>query len=231
MARKRKRKRQPKIAIKAYKRKYKQALKLAKEGYAFAREYVSFLSEKFKRKSNEFKKRDIRYNKQRKSINDATDCYSREFENLQNNKKRKAKQEQGLINSGYADNKQQANNIMSLFAVLSGDRMKERFGFSCEEIIGLADNAEDIGIENVKKVAQWIQRDMESNTPSYVADYLHEDDTYKLADLVMQIIDEEKISPEDLEMAFSEPPTKEIRNQLESGQITIGDYLEDYFKV
>ena len=136
-----------------------------------------------------------------------------------------------MINAGYADNKQQADNIMSLFAVLSEDRMKERFGFSCEEIMGLADNAEDIGIENVKKVARWIQRDMESNTPSYVAEYLQEDDTYKLADLVMQIIEEEKISPEDSEMAFSEPPTKEIRNKLESGQMTIGDYLNDYFRV
>ena len=35
----------------------------------------------------------------------------------------------------------------------------------------------------------------------------------------------------DLEMAFSEPPTKEIRSKLESGQMTIGDYLDDYFKV
>ena len=227
----RKRKRQPKVAIKAYKRKYKQAVKLAKEGNAFAQEYVAFLDEKFKRKSNEFKKRDIRSNKQRQAINDATDRYSREFEKWQNSKKRKAKQEQGLINAGYADNREQASDIISLFAVLSEDRMKERFGFSCEEIMGLADNAEDIGIENVKKVAQWIQRDMESNTPSYVADYLQEDDTYKLADLVMQIIDEEKISPEDLEMAFSEPPTKEIRDKLESGQMTIGDYLDDYFKV
>ena len=227
----RKRKRQPKVAIKAYKRKYKQAVKLAKEGYTFAKEYIAFLGEKFKRKSNEFKKRDIRSNKQRQAINDATDRYSREFEKLQNNKKRKAKQEQGLINAGYADNRNQASDIISLFAVLSEDRMKERFGFSCEEIMGLADNAEDIGIENVKKVAQWIQRDMESNTPSYVADYLQEDDTYKLADLVMQIIDEEKISPEDLEMAFSEPPTKEIRSKLESGQMTIGDYLDDYFRI
>ena len=227
----RKRKRQPKVAIKAYKRKYNQAVKLAKEGHAFAEEYVAFLDEKFKRNSNEFKKRDIRSNKQRQAINDATDRYSREFEKYQNSKKRKAKQEQRLINAGYADNREQASDIISLFAVLSEDRMKERFGFSCEEIMGLADNAEDIGIENVKKVAQWIQRDMESNTPSYVADYLQEDDTYKLADLVMQIIDEEKISPEDLEMAFSEPPTQEIRNQLESGQMTIGDYLDDYFKV
>lgn len=227
----RKRKRQPKVSIKAYKRKYKQAVKLAKEGYAFAQKYISFLGEKFKRKSNEFKKRDIRSNKQRQSINDATDHYTREFEKFQNSKNRKTKQEQGLINAGYADNKQQASDIMSLFAVLSEDRMKERFGFSCEEIIGLADNAEDIGIENVKKVARWIQRDMKSNTPSYVADYLQEDDTYKLADLVMQLIDEEKISMEDLEMAFSEPPTKEIRDQLESGQMTIGDYLDDYFKI
>ena len=227
----RKHKRQPKVLIKAYKRKYNQAVKLAKEGYTFAREYVAFLGEKFKRKSNEFKKRDIRSNKQRQAINDATDRYSREFEKWQNSKKRKAKQEQGLINAGYADNREQASDIISLFAVLSEDRMKERFGFSCEEIMGLADNAEDIGIENVKKVARWIQRDMESNTPSYVAEYLQEDDTYKLADLVMQIIDDEKISPEDLEMAFSEPPTKEIRNKLESGQMTIGDYLDDYFKV
>ena len=227
----RKRKRQPKVVIKAYKRKYNQAVKLAKEGNTFAQEYVAFLGEKFKRKSNEFKKRDIRSNKQRQAINDATDRYTREFEKFQNNKKRKAKQEQGLINAGYADNREQASDIISLFAVLSEDRMKERFGFSCEEIMGLADNAEDIGIENVKKVASWIQRDMESNTPSYVADYLQEDDTYKLADLVMQIIEEEKISPEDLEMAFSEPPTKEIRNKLESGQMTIGDYLDDYFKV
>ena len=227
----RKRKRQSKIAIKAYKRKYKQAVKLAKEGHDFAKEYITFLGEKFKRKSNEFKKRDIRSNKQRQAINDATDRYSREFEKYQNSKKRKAKQEQGLINAGYADNREQASDIISLFAVLSENRMKERFGFSCEEIMGLADNAEDIGIENVKKVARWIQRDMESNTPSYVADYLQEDDTYKLADLVMQIIDEEKISPEDLEMAFSEPPTKDIRDQLESGQMTIGDYLDDYFKV
>lgn len=226
-----KRRRQPKVRINAYKRKYKQATKLAKEGIAFAQEYVSFLGEKFKRKTNEFKKRDIRSNKQRQSINEATDRYSREFEKWQNSKNRKAKQEQGLINAGYADSRDQAADIISLFAVLSTDRMKERFGFSCAEIMGLADNAEDIGIENVKKVAQWIQRDMESNTPSYVSEYLQEDDTYKLADLVMQIIDEEQISPEDLEVAFSEPPTKEIRDQLESGQMTIGDYLDDYFKI
>ena len=173
----RKRKRQPKVSIKAYKRKYKQAVKLAKEGHSFAQEYIDFLGEKFKRKSNEFKKRDIRSNKQQQAINDATDKYSREFEKLQNSKKRKAKQEQGLINAGYADNREQASDIISLFAVLSEDRMKERFGFSCEEIMGLADNAEDIGIENVKKVASWIQRDMESNTPSYVAEYLQEDET------------------------------------------------------
>lgn len=227
----RKHRRKQKVVIHAYKRKYQQAVKLAKEGYAFAEEYVSFLGEKFKRKSNEFKKRDIRSNKQRHAINDATDRFSREFEKLKNNRKIKNKQEQGLINSGYADNREQASDIIALFAVVSEDRMKERFGFSCEEIIGLADNAEDIGIENVKKVAKWIQRDMESNTPSYVTDYLQEDDTYKLADLVMQIIDDEQISPEDLEMAFSDPPTKEIRDQLESGQMTIGDYLDDYFKM
>lgn len=227
----RKHRRQQKVVIKAYKRKYQQAVKLAKEGYAFATEYVSFLGEKFKRKSNEFKKRDIRSNKQRHAINGATDRFSKEFEKLKDSKKRKTKQEQGLINAGYADNRGQASDIIALFAVVSEDRMKERFGFSCEEIIGLADNAEDIGIENVKKVAKWIQRDMESNTPSYVTDYLQEDDSYKLADLVMQIIDDEQISPEDLEMAFSEPPTKEIRDQLESGQMTIGDYLDDYFKM
>ena len=93
----RKRKRQPKVTIKAYKRKYKQAVKLAKEGYAFAKEYISFLGEKFKRKSNEFKKRDIRSNKQRQAINDATDRYSREFEKLQNSKKRKTKQEWFIV--------------------------------------------------------------------------------------------------------------------------------------
>ena len=73
----RKRKRQPKVAIKAYKRKYKQAVKLAKEGHAFAQEYIDFLDEKFKRKSNEFKKRAVRSNKQRQAINDATDKYTR----------------------------------------------------------------------------------------------------------------------------------------------------------
>ena len=88
----RKRKRQPKATIKAYKRKYNQAVKLAKEGHAFAQEYVALLGEKTKRKSNEFKKRDIRSNKQRQAINDATDKYTREFEKLQNSKKRKAKQ-------------------------------------------------------------------------------------------------------------------------------------------
>lgn len=226
-----KRRRQPKTKIQAYKRKYRQAVKLSKEGLSFAQEYITFLGEKLKRKSMEFKKRDIRSNRQRQSINDATDRYSREFEKWQNNKKRKTKQEQGLINAGYADNKEQASNIMSLFAVLSQDRMLERFGYSSEQVIGLAENAEEIGIENVKKVAMWIKRDMESNAPSYVVEYLQEDDTYKLADLIMRIVEDENISPEDLEMAFSEPPTQEIRNQLESGQMTIGDYLDDYFRI
>lgn len=50
--------------------------------------------------------------------------------------------------------------------------------------------------------------DKEDSTPSYLKEYLEEDDEYKLADLVLNILESESISFDDLLMAFSEEPTK-----------------------
>lgn len=134
------------------------------------------------------------------------------------------------MSSGYADSLDSAKDLISLFAVMTTDRMKQKFGFSCEQIADLNEYSEELGIDEVKKVAQWVMSDKEDSTPSYLQEYLEEDDEYKLADLVLNILESENISFDDLQMAFSDEPTAKWRNALESGEFDISDYLEEYWR-
>ena len=112
---------------------------------------------------------------------------------------------------------------------MTSDRMQQKFGFSSEQIVDLNEYSEELGIDEVKKVAQWVKSDKEDSTPSYLQEYLDEDDEYKLADLVLNILESENISFDDLQMAFSEEPTEKWREALESGDFDISDYLDEYW--
>lgn len=50
--------------------------------------------------------------------------------------------------------------------------------------------------------------DKRDSTPSYLQEYLEEDDEYKLADLVLNILESENISFDDLQMAFRKSQRK-----------------------
>lgn len=216
--------------MQAYKNLFTEAVRLASQGVGYAREFVNFMSPKLKRKKGrqrvgDLKKRDIRSNKQRQRINNAIEKYKSEKANAQ----KEQKQAESLVSSGYADSVDSAKDIISLFAVMTADRMREKFGFSSDQIIDLNEYSEELGIDEVKKVAEWVMSDKEDNTPSYLKEYLEEDDEYKLADLVLNILENENISFDDLQMAFSEEPTTKWRNQLESGDFDISDYLDEYW--
>lgn len=188
------------------------------------------MSPKLKRKKGrqrvgDLKKRDIRSNKQRQRINNAIEKYKSEKANTQ----KKQKQAESLVSAGYADSIDSAKELVSLFAVMTADRMREKFGFSSDQIIDLNEYSEELGIDEVKKVAEWAMSDKEDNTPSYLKEYLEEDDEYKLADLVLNILENENISFDDLQIAFSEEPMTKWRNQLESGDFDISDYLAEYW--
>ena len=134
-----------------------------------------------------------------------------------------------LVSFGYADTVESAKDLISLFAVMTSDRMQQKFGFSSEQIADLNEYSEELGIDEVKKVAEWVMSDKRDSTPSYLQEYLEEDDEYKLADLVLNILESENISFDDLQMAFSEEPTEKWRNALESGEFDISEYLEEYW--
>ena len=217
--------------VQAYKNLFTEATRLASQGVAYAREFVNFMSPKLKRKKGrqrvgDLKKRDTRSNKQRQLINDAINAYKQGKANAQ----KERKQAESLVSSGYADSLDSAKDLISLFAVMTTDRMKQKFGFSCEQIADLNEYSEELGIDEVKKVAQWVMSDKEDSTPSYLQEYLEEDDEYKLADLVLNILENENISFDDLQMAFSDEPTKKWRNALESGDFDISEYLDDYWR-
>lgn len=217
--------------MQAYKNLFTEATRLASQGVAYAREFVNFMSPKLKRKKGrqrvgDLKKRDTRSNKQRQLINDAINAYKQGKANAQ----KERKQAESLVSSGYADSLDSAKDLISLFAVMTTDRMKQKFGFSCEQIADLNEYSEELGIDEVKKVAQWVMSDKEDSTPSYLQEYLEEDDEYKLADLVLNILENENISFDDLQMAFSDEPTKKWRNALESGDFDISEYLDDYWR-
>ena len=108
--------------------------------------------------------------------------------------------------------------------------MTQKFGFSSDQIADLNDYSENLGIDEVKKVAEWVMSDKQDNTPSYLQEYLEEDDEYKLADLVLNILENENISFDDLQMAFSEEPTTKWRDALESGDFDISEYLDEYWR-
>ena len=134
-----------------------------------------------------------------------------------------------MVSSGYADSVDSAKDLISLFAVMTADRMKQNFGFSSDQIIDLNEYSDELGLDEVKKVAEWVMSDKEDSTPSYLQEYLEEDDEYKLADLVLNILESENISFDDLQMAFSEEPTAKWRDALESGDFDISDYLDEYW--
>ena len=216
--------------MQAYKNLFTEATRLASQGVEYAKQFVDFMSPKLKRKKGrqrvgDLKKRDIRSNKQRRRINDAITAYKQEKANAQ----KEQKQAESLVSSGYADSVDSARDLISLFAVMTTDRMKQNFGFSSEQVVDLNDYSEELGLDEVKKVAEWVMSDKEDNTPSYLQEYLEEDDEYKLADLVLSILENENISFDDLQMAFSEEPTAKWRDALESGNFDISEYLEEYW--
>jgi hypothetical protein len=217
--------------MQAYKNLFTEATRLASQGVEYAKQFVDFMSPKLKHKKGrqrvgDLKKRDIRSNKQRQRINDAITAYKQGKAKAQ----KERKQVESLVSSGYADSADSAKDLLSLFAVMTTDRMKQKFGFSCEQIADLNEYSEELGIDEVKKVAEWVMSDKEDSTPSYLKEYLQEDDEYKLADLVLNILENEDISFDDLQMAFSEEPTTKWRDALESGDFNISDYLEEYWR-
>lgn len=216
--------------MQAYKNLFTEATRLASQGVEYAKQFVDFMSPKLKRKKGrqrvgDLKKRDIRSNKQRQRINEAIEAYKQGRVNANKEKK----QAESLVSSGYADSIDSAKDLVSLFAVMTTDRMREKFGFSSDQIIDLNEYSEELGIDEVKKVAEWVISDKEDSTPSYLKEYLEEDDEYKLADLVLNILENENISFDDLQMAFSEEPTAKWRDKLESGDFDISDYLDEYW--
>ena len=216
--------------MQAYKNLFTEATRLAAQGVEYAREFVNFMSPKLKRKKGrqrvgDLKKRETRSNKQRQRINDAINAYKQEKANAQ----KEQKQAESLVSSGYADSVDSARDLISLFAVMTTDRMKHKFGFSSEQIIDLNEYSEELGLDEVKKVAEWVMSDKEDSTPSYLQEYLEEDDEYKLADLVLNILENENISFDDLQMAFSEEPIAKWRDALENGNFDISEYLEEYW--
>lgn len=213
-----------------YKNIYTEATRLASQGVEYAREFVNFMSPKLKRKKGrqrvgDIKKREIRSNKQRQRINGAITAYKQGKANAQ----KEQKQAESLVSSGYADSVDSAKDLISLFAVMTTDRMKQKFGLSSDQIVDLNEYSEELGLDEVKKVAEWVMSDKEDSTPTYLKEYLEEDDEYKLADLVLNILENENISFDDLQMAFSEEPTTKWRNQLEKGDFDISDYLDEYW--
>lgn len=217
--------------MQAYKNAFIEATRLASQGVEYAKQFIDFMSPKLKRKKGrqrvgDLKKRDIRSGKQRQRINDAITAYKQGKANAQ----KEQKQAESLVSSGYADSVDSAKDLLSLFAVMTTDRMKQKFGFSSDQIADLNEYSEELGLDEVKKVAEWVMSDKEDSTPSYLQEYLEEDDEYKLADLVLNILENENISFDDLQMAFSEEPTEKWRKALESGDFDISEYLEDYWR-
>lgn len=217
--------------MQAYKNLFTEATRLASQGVEYAREFINFMSPKLKRKKGrqrvgDLKKRETRSKKQRQRINDAITAYKQGKANAQ----KEQKQAESLVSSGYADSVDSAKDLVSLFAVMTADRMREKFGLSSDQIIDLNEYSEELGIDEVKKVAEWVMSDKEDSTPTYLKEYLEEDDEYKLADLVLNILENENISFDDLQMAFSEEPTTKWRNALESGDFDISEYLDDYWR-
>ena len=189
--------------MQAYKNFFTEAVRLASQGAEYAREFVNFMSPKLKRKKGrqrvgDLKKRETRSKKQRQRINDAITAYKQGKANAQ----KEQKQAESLVSSGYADSVDSAKDLVSLFAVMTADRMREKFGFSSDQIIDLNEYSEELGIDEVKKVAEWVMSDKEDSTPTYLKEYLEEDDEYKLADLELNILENENISFYDLQMAF-----------------------------
>lgn len=217
--------------MQAYKKLFTEATRLASQGVEYAKQFVNFMSPKLKRKKGrqrvgDLKKHEIRSKKQRQRISDAINAYKQ----AKATASKEEKQAESLVSAGYADSIDSAKDLVSLFAVMTADRMREKFGFSSDQIIDLNEYSEEFGIDEVKKVAEWVMSDKEDSTPSYLKEYLEEDDEYKLADLILNILENENISFDDLQMAFSEEPTTKWRNQLENGDFDISDYLDEYWR-
>lgn len=215
MKRRRGRPKEKKVALLPYKRAISQ-IGIYKKGLAEGKELPSDIVEQFvidispylNKKGDDIKKSTLKSNKQRRQFNkiikEFTDsAYSTRAKRQQVRKSR----EEGLETSKFVKDNSgtytaTGKELLETFTALSRDKLMENVGFTCGDVIKLSTTVDDVTSDDIRAVAEYILRDMNSRTPSYLKGELEQDDTYNTAQRLLEYMKDNEIPPEDIESVF-----------------------------
>lgn len=183
---------------------------------------------KFINKNGTLSKRALRSNKARKEFNAIVKSFKGSKQATKKQRKETYnKQLNTFQNRGYASNKKEFNNILNVFTALSSDYMKDKLGFGSNQIMDISDHTDGVSKDDIQKVAQYIIKDMEDNTPSFLSQYLSVDDTYKVMKDTLSLMDEYELSPDEIKNAFDKAKEFSDANKNYDVDILLSWYKEN----
>ena len=105
--------------------------------------------------------------------------------------------------------------------------MKDKLGFGSNQIMDISDHTDGVSKDDIQKVAQYIIKDMEDNTPSFLSQYLSVDDTYKVMKDTLSLMDEYELSPDEIKNAFDKAKEFSDANKNYDVDILLSWYKEN----
>lgn len=215
-----------KVKLVSYKRAISQ-IAIYEKGLATGKERKSSIVEQFRsdispylNKNGTLSKRALRSNKARQRFNKIISDFRRsEARTAKNRKSLYEARAEGIDNSEFvADNtltvEKSGKEILDTFIELSYDRLMHNVGFRCGDVINLITSSDEVTQEDIREVAEYIQKDMNDSTPSFLKGELTKDKVYNQAQIMLDYIIEHNISTEDIKKSLDEwaQKQKEVEN-------------------
>lgn len=88
--------------------------------------------------------------------------------------------------------KKDAKKILDTFVSLSADYLRSNFSPTSDDIIDMALYDKKITPDTIQEIGNYIMKDMEQRTPSFLQEYLQADDTYNYAIKIMDLMKQKK---------------------------------------
>lgn len=200
-----------KIQLVSYKRAIQQ-IGIYERNLAQGKERPSKQVEEFRKavapylnKNGTLSKRALRSNKAKLQFNRIISEFKRGSARTATARKNlKSKIIEGLNESDFVARNKGAYNVsgkelLDTFVALSRDDLMNKLGFTCGEVIKLTTTVEGVTSADIKKVAEYLVRDKESTTPSFLKGELEQDASYNTAMKMLEYLESHDIPTEDIE--------------------------------
>lgn len=99
--------------------------------------------------------------------------------------------------------------LLETFAELSYDKLSKEVGFTSGDIIKLTSTVDKVDKNVLRSVAEYMLKDMNEKMPTSIKQWLETDDAYNTAKRMLEYIEDNDISVEDIDETFDRLKNKE----------------------